>query len=98
MIDPKSTAGVLLREHDNLTQAAEYAERKARFLLQMQNGLGLDYAEAARQLRAEADRPAFEAWLRQHWNSPGYACPKDLRGAYVHAEVRAMWEARSAKA
>ena len=98
MIDPKSTAGVLLREHDNLTQAAEYAERKACFLLGMQNGLGLDYAEAARQLRAEADRQAFETWLRQYWNSPGYACPKDTRGAYVHAEVRAMWEARSAKA
>lgn len=56
MIDPKSTAGVLLREHDNLAQAAEYAERKARFLLQMQNGVGLDYAEAARQLRAEIQK------------------------------------------
>lgn len=53
MIDPKSTAGVLLREHDNLAQAAEYAERKARALGAMQNACGLDYAEAARQLRAE---------------------------------------------
>lgn len=47
MIDPKSTAGVLLREHDNLIQAAEYAERKARFALAMHNGIGLDYVEAA---------------------------------------------------
>jgi uncharacterized protein GlcG (DUF336 family) len=52
VIDPKSTAGVLLREHDNLLQAAEYAERKARTLTAMQNACGLDYAEAARQLRA----------------------------------------------
>jgi len=56
MIDPKSTAGVLLREHDNLTQAAEYAERKARMLLAMHNGCGLDYAEAARQLRVEIEK------------------------------------------
>jgi len=98
VIDPKSTAGVLLREHDNLTQAADYAERKARMLLSMHNGCGLDYAEAARQLRAEIDRPAFETWLRQHWKSPGYACPKDERGVYAHAEVRALWGARSAKA
>ena len=53
MIDPKSTAGVLLREHDNLTQAAEYAERKSRTLTAMHNACGLDYFEAARQLRAE---------------------------------------------
>ena len=53
MIDPKSTAGVLLREHDTLLQAAEYAERKARTLIAMHNACGLDYAEAARQLRDE---------------------------------------------
>ena len=53
MIDPKSLTGILIREHDNLVQAAEYAERKARALIAMQNGCGLDYAEAARQLRAE---------------------------------------------
>jgi hypothetical protein len=53
MIDPKSTAGILLREHDNIQQAAEYAERKAQVMAAMQNALGLDYAEAARQLREE---------------------------------------------
>lgn len=53
MIDPKSTAGVLLREHDNVAQALAYAERKARFLLAMHNAIGLDYAKAAEDLREE---------------------------------------------
>jgi hypothetical protein len=61
VIDPKSTAGVLLREHDNATQAAVYAERKARLLLAAQNGLGLDYAEAAQQLRAALARSELKA-------------------------------------
>ena len=50
-LDPKSTAGVLLREHDNAAQALRYAERKAEALCSMHNAIGLDYAEAARQLR-----------------------------------------------
>lgn len=29
-LDPKSVAGILLREHDNAEQALAYAERKAR--------------------------------------------------------------------
>lgn len=29
-IDPRSVAGILLREHDNAQQALSYAERKAR--------------------------------------------------------------------
>ena len=53
MIDPKSTAGVLLREHDNVAQALAYAERKARLLLAMHNVIGLDYAKAAEDLREE---------------------------------------------
>lgn len=53
MIDPKSTAGVLLREHDNVAQALAYAERKARVLLAMHNAIGLDYAKAAEDLREE---------------------------------------------
>ncbi len=51
MIDAKSTAGVLLREHDTAQQALSYAERMAKRLEAMGNGVGLDYAEAARQLR-----------------------------------------------
>ena len=50
--DPRSLAGVLLREHDNAEQAARYAERKAEMLGAMGNAAGLDYAAAARALRA----------------------------------------------
>ena len=42
---------MLLREHDNAAQALRYAERKAEALCSMHNAIGLDYAEAARQLR-----------------------------------------------
>lgn len=70
MINPKSTAGVLLREHDNVAQALGYAERKARFLLAMHNAMGLDYAQAvedlreeqARQQRALAANPEWATW------------------------------------
>ena len=55
-IDPKSAAGVLLREHDNIEQAIRYADRKAKFLLMSHYASGLAYAEAARQLRAEVVR------------------------------------------
>ncbi len=51
MIDPKSTAGVLLREHDDAYQALRYAERKAA-LPSSDNATGLDYAHAADKLRA----------------------------------------------
>lgn len=53
VINPKSTAGVLLREHDNVAQALAYAERKAKMLLAVHNPLGLDYAKAAEDLREE---------------------------------------------
>ena len=56
MSDPKSTAGVLLREHDNVAQALGYAERKARFSLAMHNAIGLDYAQAVEDLREEQER------------------------------------------
>lgn len=52
MIDEKSVAGVLLREHDDAYQALRYAERKSAALLAMHNAIGLDYAVAAKQLRA----------------------------------------------
>lgn len=56
VIDPKSTAGVLLREHDNVAQALAYAERKAAVLLAMHSAIGLDYAGAAEELREEQER------------------------------------------
>jgi hypothetical protein len=51
-IDPRSLAGVLLREHDNAEQAAKYADRKADLLRSMGNAAGLDYAAAAKALRS----------------------------------------------
>lgn len=51
-IDPRSLAGVLLREHDDAEQAAKYADRKAEMLRAMGNATGLDYAAAAKALRA----------------------------------------------
>lgn len=55
-IDPMSTAGILLREHDNLEQALAYAERKAAALLAVHSPLGFDYARAAEDLREERVR------------------------------------------
>jgi hypothetical protein len=52
VIDPRSTAGVLLREHDTAHQALEYARRKVRQLAAMQNGRACDYLEAVKQLEA----------------------------------------------
>jgi hypothetical protein len=54
-IDPRSLAGILLREHDNAEQAARYAARKAALLATMGNAAGLDYADAAKTLRALQD-------------------------------------------
>lgn len=72
MINPKSIAGVLLREHDNIEQAAGYAGRKARLLVEMGNGIGLDYAEAEWQLRAEiADRIRAENPIFSPSSPPG---------------------------
>lgn len=50
-INPQSTAGILLREHDNPQQALAYAERKAALLAAMHNGVACDYEEAAKQIR-----------------------------------------------
>jgi hypothetical protein len=52
MSDLGTTAGILLREHDNIEQAIRYAERKAQYLAAMGNAVGCDYALAAEQLKA----------------------------------------------
>lgn len=67
MIDPKSTAGVLLREHDNVAQALAYAERKAAALLAMHNAIGLDYAQAAEDLREEQARQRRALAAQPEW-------------------------------
>ena len=64
--DPKSTAGILLREHDSPAQALAYAERKAQTLGAMQNAMALDYDEAARQIRAYVD--SLPPWSREDSN------------------------------
>lgn len=56
MIDPKSTAGILLREHDDMEQAARYAVRKAHMLAASGHPMSLDYQEAAKQLQANLTR------------------------------------------
>ena len=58
MIDPKSTAGVLLREHDNLEQALAYARRKASTLAAIHSGMACDYFAAANDLSKELDARA----------------------------------------
>lgn len=67
MIEPKSTAGVLLREHDNVAQALAYAERKAAALLAMHNAIGLDYARAAEDLREEQARQQRALAAQPEW-------------------------------
>jgi hypothetical protein len=60
VIDPKSTAGVLLREHDNPQQAMDYANRMAIRLLAMHNAAGMDYARAADELAEHLYGPATD--------------------------------------
>jgi len=67
VIEPKSTAGVLLREHDNVAQALAYAERKAAALLAMHNAIGLDYARAAEDLREEQARQQRALAAQPEW-------------------------------
>ena len=67
MIEPKSTAGVLLREHDNVAQALAYAERKAAALLAMHNAIGLEYARAAEDLREEQARQQRALAAQPEW-------------------------------
>ena len=54
--DPKSIAGILLREFGSPALALQYAERKARVLESMGNGIACDYAQAAQDLRAYIER------------------------------------------
>ena len=58
MIDPKSTAGVLLREFHSAAEALAYAERMARRLGAMSNGIALDYWQAAKELKELSDQTA----------------------------------------
>jgi hypothetical protein len=59
LIDPKSLAGVLLREHDTPKQAFDYAMRKCRMLASMHNAVGLDYQMAAQQIARCYELPGY---------------------------------------
>lgn len=53
-IDPKSVAGVLLREHDTPQQALKYAKRMAKECTN--SVMAQEYADAARQLKTVTEQ------------------------------------------
>lgn len=52
MLDPKSIAGILLREHDNVDQAIRYAERMAQRYADSRSLMAIEYQDAAEELKA----------------------------------------------
>lgn len=51
-VDPKSLAGILLREHDNVEQAVNYAERMAQRYADARSLMAMEYQDAAKELRS----------------------------------------------
>jgi len=51
MLDPKSPAGVLLREIGNVDAAIRYAERMAQRYADSRSTIAFEYVDAAKQLR-----------------------------------------------
>jgi hypothetical protein len=51
-LDPRSLAGILLREHDNVDQAISYANRIAQRHADSRSLLAIEYQDAAQELRA----------------------------------------------
>ena len=51
-LDPKSVAGILLREHDNVEQAIRYAERMAQRYADSRSLMAMEYLDAAKELKA----------------------------------------------
>lgn len=78
-IDPKSTAGILLREHDSPKQALKYAKRMAKECTN--SVMAQEYAEAARQIKAaiERDESASSAITDYYKdrNRGGWAAPRN---------------------
>ena len=50
--EPKSIAGILLREHDNVEQAINYAERMAQRYADSRSLMAMEYQDAAKELKA----------------------------------------------
>ena len=51
-LNPKSVAGILLREHDNVDQAIRYAKRMAQRYADSRSLMALEYLDAAQELEA----------------------------------------------
>jgi hypothetical protein len=51
-LDPRSLAGILLRDHDNVEQAIRYAERMAQRYADSRSLMACDYQDAAQELKA----------------------------------------------
>ena len=51
-LESKSLAGILLREHDNVEQAINYAERMAKRYADSRSLMALEYQDAAKELKA----------------------------------------------
>ena len=51
-LESKSLAGILLREHDNVEQAINYAERMAQRYADSRSLMALEYQDAAKELKA----------------------------------------------
>jgi hypothetical protein len=51
-LESKSLAGILLREHDNVEQAINYAERMAQRCADSRSLMALEYQDAAKELKA----------------------------------------------
>ncbi len=51
-LEAKSIAGILLREHDNVDQAINYAERMAQRCANSRSLMAMEYQDAAKELKS----------------------------------------------
>ena len=51
VLEAKSLAGILLREHDNVEQAIRYAERMAQRCADSRSLMAMEYLDAAKELK-----------------------------------------------
>ena len=51
-LDPRSLAGILLREHDNVDQAIRYATRMAQRYADSRSLMAIEYQDAVQELKA----------------------------------------------
>ena len=51
-LETKSVAGILLREHDNVEQAINYAERMVQRYADSRSLMAMEYQDAVKELKA----------------------------------------------